>query len=221
MSPPYGVVMPARDAEGTIAEAIKSLLAQTVLPARIVVVDDGSSDATPEIARSFGGIVEIIRQAHQGPAAATDHGLARIDEALVAGLDADDVWFPEKAERQIAQLTGEPAVDGVFCHATVFAHGTRPDPGGRSHALWGRSAMMLRHEAVRRIGQVDCQNAPDTGEMIDWLTRGRELGLRFRILPDALVGRRRISGSLAEGQDAAALLPVVRAALRRKRRSSG
>jgi len=66
--------------------------------------------------------------------------LARIREPVVAGLDADDVWFPEEAERQIAQLSGEPAVDGVFCHATVFAHGARPDPWGRSHALWGRSA---------------------------------------------------------------------------------
>jgi hypothetical protein len=53
--------------------------------------------------------------------------------------------------------------------------------------------------------------------MVDWLARGRDVGLRFRLAPVVLVARRRIPGSLTYGQDASALLPAVRAALLRKR----
>jgi hypothetical protein len=74
--------------------------------------------------------------------------------------------------------------------------------------------MLIRREAAERIGRVGDERA---GEMVDWLARGRELGLRFKLVSSALVDRRRIAGSLSDGQDAAALLPAVRAALERKR----
>lgn len=220
MTASYGVVVPAHNAERTLGEAIESLLAQTRAPARIVVVDDGSEDGTAEIARAFGAFVELIRQPHRGPAVATDRGLARIRESLIAGLDADDVWFPRKAEAQIAELGREPRLDGIFCHASVFAHGMPPDPAGRSHPLWGRSAMMLRRASMARVGLVSSGGTGYAGEMVDWVARGRELGLRFGLRPDVLVGRRRMPGSLADGQDAAALLPAVIASLDRKRKRS-
>ena len=77
--------------------------------------------------------------------------------------------------------------------------------------------MLIRRSAALRIGRVDTGPAVRSGEMIDWLARGRELGLQFRLAPIALVDRRRIPGSISHGQDASALLPAVRAALERKR----
>jgi glycosyltransferase involved in cell wall biosynthesis len=217
MMAPYGVVIPAYNAARTLREAIESVLAQTLAPASLVVIDDGSTDETATIARSFGAAVQVITQENLGPAAATDRGLAELGEPLVAGLDADDIWFPEKAAHQVAELEADPELDGIFCRARIFDHGQRPTPDGPSQDLWGRSAMMVRRRALARVGPVDTGVSRANGEMVDWLARGREAGLRFRLAPVALVARRRIPGSLTYGQDASALLPAVRAALLRKR----
>jgi hypothetical protein len=136
---------------------------------------------------------------------------------LWAGLDADDLWHPDKAAQQLAELVSDPGLDAVFCRARIFDHGTRPSPDAPQQDLWCRSAMLIRRCAAERIGLVNTEAAARSGEMIDWLARGRELGLRFRLAPIALVDRRRIAGSISHGQDAAALLPAVRAALQRKR----
>lgn len=217
MSASYGVVIPAYNAARTLGDALESVLAQTIPATSIVVVDDGSTDETAAIARSFGSAVELITQGNLGPAAATDRGFAEIAEPLVAGLDADDVWFPRKAELQIAELEADADLDAVFCRAQVFDHGSAPSPDLPSRELWARSALMMRRSALDRVGPVDIGGPRANGEMVDWLARGRELGLRFGVTPVALVGRRRISGSLTYGQGAAALLPVVRAALERRR----
>jgi glycosyltransferase involved in cell wall biosynthesis len=213
----YGVVIPAYNAARTLPDAVESVLAQTVPPRSVVVIDDGSIDATAAIARSFGQAVRLITQDNLGPAAATDRGFAELDEPLWAGLDADDLWHPDKAARQLAELGSDPELDAVFCRARLFDHGTRPSQDAPEQDLWGRSAMLIRRSAAERIGRVDTAPASRSGEMIDWLARGRELGLRFRLDPIALVDRRRIPGSISHGQDASALLPAVRAALERKR----
>jgi glycosyltransferase involved in cell wall biosynthesis len=217
MTESYGVVIPAYNAARTLSDAIKSVLAQTVPPRSVVVIDDGSTDATAAIARSFGAAIRLITQDNRGAAAATDRGFAELSEPLWAGLDADDVWRPDKAARQLAELTSDPGLDAVFCRARIFDHGTRPGPDAPEQDLWGRSAMLIRRSAAERIGRVDAGPAARSGEMIDWLARGRERGLRFRLAPIALVDRRRIPGSASDGQDASALLPAVRAALERKR----
>jgi glycosyltransferase involved in cell wall biosynthesis len=214
----YGVVIPAHNAARTLGAAVESVLAQTLPPTSVVVVDDGSTDETGAIARSFGAGVDVIRQDNRGPAAATDRGFAQLREPLVAGLDADDVWFPEKAAYQVAELEADPHLDGLFCRARIFDHGRSPGPESPVQDLWGRSALMARRAALERVGLVDTALSGSWGEMVDWIARGRELGLRFRLDPIALVGRRRIPGSLSHGQDASVLLPAVRAALARKRR---
>ncbi|HEX3954528.1 MAG TPA: glycosyltransferase family 2 protein, partial [Stellaceae bacterium] len=77
-------------------DAIASLLGQTLPPAAIIVVDDGSSDATVAIAETFGAVVTVLRQRQRGPGAATDLGLAAVTTPFVAGLDADDIWLSDK-----------------------------------------------------------------------------------------------------------------------------
>jgi len=217
MNPSYGVVIPAYNAARTLRDAVESVLAQTLPPRSVVVIDDGSTDETGAIARSFGTGVDVITQDNRGPAAATDRGFAHLREPLVAGIDADDIWFPNKAAHQIAELEADPDLDGVFCRASIFDHGARPGPDSPAQDLWGRSALMMRRSALQRVGPIDIGLSGSWGEMVDWIARGRDLGLRFGLIPTALVGRRRISGSLSHGHDASVLLPAVRAALARKR----
>ena len=217
MNTSYGVVIPAYNAGRTLGAAIESLLAQTVPATSILVVDDGSTDETAAIARSFGSKVELISQDNLGPAAATDAGFARLGTPLLAGLDADDIWFPGKAAYQLAELAADDELDGVLCRAVIFDHASEVTLDSPSQDLWGRSALMMRRRALDRVGPVGASTRHASGEMIDWLARGRELGLRFRMSAATLVGRRRIAGSMTDGQEAAALLPVVQAALGRKR----
>lgn len=215
--PPYSVFIPAFNAARTLNDAISSVLDQTVRPVRIIVVDDGSTDETFDIAAAFGEPVRVLRQANKGPAAATDAGCAALDSPFIAGLDADDVWFSQKAERQLEYLYTHPDVDAAFCRATSFPHGAQPREEGPARELWGRSAMMIRRSAAEAIGPVaTAGDARHLGEMIRWLDLGRRRGLKFEMMPDILLGRRIIEGSLSSARNPAALLPMIRDRLRHR-----
>lgn len=220
----YAVVIPAYNAARTLDEAIRSVLAQTVAASDILVIDDGSTDDTGDIAARYGGTVRVIRQGNAGAAAATTVGLTNVSAPFVAGLDADDIWLPEKAERQLERLARAPHVDGLFCRVRRFQHGGNDLSSGVVSDGLSRSAMMLRASAVAAIGPVnDPGGARGRGEMIDWLQRGRELGLIFETLPEVLGLRRILPGSLSYGHDAMAdrgYLDVVRASLERRRARS-
>lgn len=220
----YAVIIPAYNAARTLQEAIESVLAQTAAASDILVIDDGSTDDTAQIAASFGGTVRVIRQDNAGAAAATTAGFRNVSAPFVAGLDADDVWLPEKAERQLERFARGPYVDGLFCRLRRFNHGSDDRSSGTVSDGLSRSAMMLRMSAVVAIGTVvDPGGVRGRGEMIDWLQRGRELGLVFETLPEVLGLRRILPGSLSYGYDAAAdrgYLEAVRASLARRRAKS-
>lgn len=102
MTGSVSVVIPAYNAEQFLRDALASVLRQTVAPVEILVVDDGSSDDTGRLAASVPG-VRCIRQSNAGVSAARNRGIEEARGELVALLDADDVWMPEKLA---VQLTG-------------------------------------------------------------------------------------------------------------------
>lgn len=96
------VVIPAYNAAACLGRAIGSVLSQSQPAAEIVVVDDGSTDSTAALAESFGAAVRLVRQHHQGVAAARNAGIQAARAPWIAFLDADDEWLPEKLARQMA-----------------------------------------------------------------------------------------------------------------------
>jgi len=95
------VLMPAYNAEGYIAAAVESILAQTFRAFELLVIDDGSTDETAGIVRSFDdGRIRLIRQENQGIAGALNTGLKAALSELIVRFDADDVCYPERLERQ-------------------------------------------------------------------------------------------------------------------------
>jgi len=96
------VVIPAFDAEATVGAAVSSALWQTYRDFEVVVVDDGSRDATREIATSFPAPVRVVAQENTGVAAARNRGVAEAKGELVAFCDADDVLLPQHLEALVA-----------------------------------------------------------------------------------------------------------------------
>ncbi|HEU0290283.1 MAG TPA: glycosyltransferase family A protein [Burkholderiales bacterium] len=219
MSNSYSVVIPAFNAERTIGEAIESVLNQTVGPQAVIVVDDGSTDATAQCARALGERVTVIRQSNTGCGAATTRGLDAVATPFVACLDADDLWVREKIALQMERLAAVPELAGVFSLARLFKHGEQPHSNAPVQEFWGRTTMLMRTASARRVGPV-IDPAHSRGDMIDWIARARELGLRLEMMQMVLALRRIIPGSLSHGRDSRdyGYLQTVKAALDRKRR---
>src|SRR5580704_10876157 len=107
------VVIPAYNCGPYIAEALDSVLGQSLAPDEIVVVDDGSTDDTPERVAAYVGRVRYVRQANERVAAARNRGIAETSGELIAFLDSDDVWHPAKLERQVAILRERPEIGAI------------------------------------------------------------------------------------------------------------
>ena len=113
------VIVPAYNAAATIGETLASALAQTHRNVEVLVVDDGSTDATADIVRSFVARdrrVRLLQQANAGVAAARNLAIAQSRGAYVAPLDADDLWHPQKIALQVEALRqAGPRVGVVYC----------------------------------------------------------------------------------------------------------
>ncbi|HEX6229835.1 MAG TPA: glycosyltransferase [Solirubrobacterales bacterium] len=167
-APAVSVVVPAYNAEAFLAEAIESVLAQTLADLELVIVDDGSTDRTAEIVAEYARRdrqVVFERQANQGQAAAANRGVALARAPLIARLDADDLAMPDRLKRQHDFFAANPAV-GLLGGAVAFI-----DEEGRVFAQvrypladaeirrrlesgnpFVQSAVMFRRSAFERVG---------------------------------------------------------------------
>ena len=179
------VVMPAYNAERYIADALRSIRAQTVSCRDIIVIDDGSTDGTVAVAKTFGEAI-VVSKPHSGIAATLNLGLEKASGEFVAFLDADDRWTPRKTEIQLAALRDDPALSMVFGRTRRFLmtpEGERP-----LDILPGMTKVggLFRREAFHRIGGFLSADA----DFIDWFSRAREAGLTFAMHDDVVFERR-------------------------------
>lgn len=189
------VVVPAFNREALLRRAVGSALAQTLKPLEIVVVDDGSADGTASLAESLGARV-IRHGANRGAAAARNTGIAAARGALVAFLDSDDAWFPEKLAVQVPALLAsgrEVSCHGVRMH--LLDHGIERDqPLADSEDWFTRLALdcnlspgttqLATKRALERVGPLD-ESLPRYEDW-DWLLRFAAAGGAVLALPDLL-----------------------------------
>lgn len=126
MSNSTSVVIPAYNSEDYLAETLSAILAQTVPPGEVIVVDDGSTDATGEIAESFGGIIRCFHTENQGQGSARAFGIQQTDADYIALCDSDDIWDAEHLERRWQLIAGYPDADLTF--SDCYAFGPNGDP---------------------------------------------------------------------------------------------
>lgn len=185
------VIIPAWNAERYLDEALDSALAQTPRPTEILVIDDGSTDGTAEVAGRRGPPIRCVRQEHRGPAAARNAGIREARGELIAFLDADDVWLPAKLGRQLEVLSRRPALGVVTARVRDFwipelAHlgsaGDRPRDG-----LVTQTGL-ARRLVFDRVGLLETDLTHYDGQA--WELQARRMGVEIERLADVLVLRR-------------------------------
>ena len=112
------VIIPCYNAAPFLGETLESVLCQTVRAREVIVVDDGSTDGSSDVAKQFGPPVRLICQENAGLAAARNRGIEEARGEWIAFVDADDLWEPHKLEKQLAKAA--EGFDFVYCNATNF-----------------------------------------------------------------------------------------------------
>ena len=114
-TPLVSVVIPAYNCGAYLAMAVQSALDQDYPLKEIIVVDDGSTDDTPDVLAQFGERIVVVNQPNSGVAAARNLGMQTARGELIALLDADDLWLPGKLHKQVAYLNAHPELGAVYC----------------------------------------------------------------------------------------------------------
>jgi glycosyltransferase involved in cell wall biosynthesis len=229
---PISIIMPVRNGVPYITEALASLEAQTAKAAEIIVVDDGSTDATPGVlaeAAARNPTIRLLRQAPLGIVPARQNGIATSQQPLIACLDADDIAHPDRLALQFQRFEAEPDL------VLLGSNGIAIDPDGnpiepinrpqRHDILVKRlarenpfiaSAMMFRRSAFDRVAGF--RDAFEAAEDYDLWLRLAEVG-QVANLPQALISYRVWPGSVSHTralyQNFAADLARRSAAMRR------
>ncbi len=214
------VVVPVYNGESFIGEALASVFAQTRPADEVFVVDDGSSDGTPNILAQCSGI-EILRQDNRGAGVARNSAIERSTGDLLAFLDADDLWLPDKLEVQRGALDATPECQAVFGHVQQFGLGVQADKEAAPMPGYIPSAMVIRREAFLSVGMFDTD--PSVPEFAEWFLRAKENGLKMRMLPQVVARRRLHSGNKGRTAEDAqrGYLHALKASLDRRRARTG
>lgn len=221
------VIIPVFNAAPFLHAAIESVLSQSVAALEVIVVDDGSSDATLSVAKSFGDRLTVFSRPHLGGSQALNFGIEKATGDTIAFLDADDLWAKDKLMLQTAALSQNTALEAVFGHVVQFldeAAGDNQPPGGLEKCMQPgviKSAMLIRMPALLRVGLFD--PGFKTADFPEWYARAISLNLRSSILPEVVMYRR-IHGQNTSRIKRAELysdyLKLVREAIRRGKKSS-
>jgi glycosyltransferase involved in cell wall biosynthesis len=218
------VIIPARDAERFLAEAVGSIHEQEVGAVEIVVVDDGSTDHTAQLAEQLGA--RTIQTAPHGIAHARNRGLAAARGELIAFLDADDIWTRGSLRRRIDLLDHRPDVDFVYGQMREFKDEQRPPPAwlqidDRTIPAGVLPTFLVRRAAAELTGSFD--ETLVLAEDLDWISRLQDTGHRGHWLDEVLVLRRRHADSITVRRahlNANAIKTALWRSIRRKRASA-
>lgn len=171
MKPLVSVIIPNYNYAHYIGEAVESVLRQTYQPLEVIVVDDGSRDDSLSVLEQFGNKISLLTQQNSGVSAARNFGASQSSGELIAFLDADDVWLPEKIEKQVRLFNEDPAIglvhvgvediDGggsVVCRHLSGLHGNVSKDlllFEKPVILGGGSGAVVRRELFQSVGGFD------------------------------------------------------------------
>lgn len=173
--PLVSVIIPTYDRSSIIGRTIENVLQQTYSNIEIIVVDDGSTDDTQSVLKSYGERIRLVAQENAGPAAARNHGIKVARGEIISFQDSDDLWKAAKIERQIALLEhAGPSVPCCLCNTTMnfatvtTAFDNAPIVPAFDEGIWTNApeifatrfvlfnqAVAVRREALEKVGGFD------------------------------------------------------------------
>jgi glycosyltransferase involved in cell wall biosynthesis len=215
--PLVSVIIPAYNAATFIAETLESVLSQIYQQIEVIVVDDGSKDETSTIVRQFAARdrrVRLIQQANAGVAAARNCAIQNSQGEFIAPIDADDIWYPQKLDKQVQCLIhADSKVGLVYCWSAHIDEAGSFTGGCNSGDRQGNILMdlvyrdfigngsvpLIRRTCIDQIGGYDKSLRDRSAQGCeDW-----NIALRvaeyyeFRVVPEILVGYRQAFGSMS------------------------
>ena len=217
------VIIPVYNGERYLAEAIESALGQTRPPDEVILIDDGSTDGSADVARGFGSRIQYHYQPQGGIGVALNTGVHCAGGDWFAFLDADDLWVEDKLARQTAVLERIPECDMVFGHVQQFHSPDLKQTGGRitDEISPGRVAgtMLIRRDSFFTVGPL--RTDMKVGQFVDWYARAVEMGLHEHLLPEVLLKRRIHDANIGirERNARSAYVRILKEALDRRRKN--
>ncbi len=188
------VIIPAYNRGHFIAETIDSALAQTYQDYEIIVVDDGSTDNTKEAVEHYGNKVRYFYQENRGQAAAQNFAARQAKGEYLALLDADDVWFPEKLEKQVPVLDQNPDLGFVCTETFAYENGKKlyhwKKPEGKTESFQSifegnfiiNATVLIRKDCFLTVGGFD-EKLRTTQDLDLWLRLSRKYKFRYLNIP--------------------------------------
>lgn len=227
-SPLVSVMIGAYNARNYLGEAIESVFGQDHRPLELIVVDDGSTDGTGEVARAYGDRIRLVQQERGGNGAARNTAVSLARGAYFAFLDADDRFTAGKIARQLAALDADPALDMVFGHVREFVSPELDEEVKASIRTpapispWAApNLMLIRRASFNRVGPF----ATDirVGVTVDWYARATEAGLKALVLAEVVLERRlhTANNGIREHDALSNYIRVLKASIDRRRAVDG
>ena len=218
--PTVSALMPVWNGIAFLGEALESILVQEPAVDEIVVVDDGSTDGSGDLARSFGPRVRCVRRAHAGLAATRNAAVREARCDLVAFLDADDLWPRGRLARLLAALAANPdcgIAQGRLQRMVPAGHDAGWQLVDESWRAPNVATALIRRDVFARVGPFDEKVAG--ADDVDWLLRAKESGVREAQVDAVTLLYRRHDGNMTNdvAADQARLLRVLGRAVARRR----
>lgn len=200
-APQVSVIIPTYNRAALVVEAVASVLGQTWSDYELIVVDDGSTDATLAVLAPYRDRLQVLRHPRRrGVSAARNTGARKARGEWLAFLDSDDLWLPEKLTRQLGWLTAHPGLQIAQTEELWLRHGRRVNPGRRHRKPGGRiflpslnlclvspSAVILRRTLFWEMGGFD-EALPACEDYDLWLRLSWQYDIG--LLPEPLILKR-------------------------------
>lgn len=188
------VIIPIYNAEKYLAEAVDSVLSQTVKPLEIILVNDGSTDKSVEVAKKYKAYIRLLNQENKGISGARNAGIKAAKGTMIAFLDADDLWTKDHLEKLLESFEENDGLGLVAGHVEQFISEDDTESSksisDEQKVLPGyvAGASLIKKEVFDNAGLFDEELT--LAEYVDWFSRVKDADIPVKFLQHVVLKRR-------------------------------